>query len=160
MNDDQTPNKSNGGDASEEPKASYRIYTDADHANAKAAMNRIRKILDHDPHLTDDKGYVISTNELVDDAQQFIRNNLDLNGSSNPADEGLTTLAERGDIATGIYNDLATIWDYEYFRGDLSNIAIELSLCPLHFCDWAACFDDDDAECSQIRAIFPHNHDT
>lgn len=33
------------------------------------------------------------------------------------------------------------------------------SLCPLHHCDYAACFDDDDPECAAIRLIHP-SHDT
>lgn len=43
---------------------------------------------------------------------------------------------------------------------ELTMIAIEYSLCPIHFCDWASCFDDDIEECAQVRAIFPHSHDT
>lgn len=50
--------------------------------------------------------------------------------------------------------------DDEYRRDDLSHLLMQHSLCPMHFCDWAICFDDDDPECSQIRAIFPHGHDT
>ena len=42
---------------------------------------------------------------------------------------------------------------------NLSLLRLEYSLCPLHSCDYAICFDDDDAECAQIRDIFP-SHDT
>jgi hypothetical protein len=34
-----------------------------------------------------------------------------------------------------------------------------MSLCPLHLCDYAICFDDEDPECAQIREIHP-GHDT
>lgn len=40
-----------------------------------------------------------------------------------------------------------------------STLALDLSLCPLHFIDYAACFDDDDAECAAIRTCFP-SHDS
>lgn len=47
-----------------------------------------------------------------------------------------------------------------YARDLLSELAMGLSLCPLHFVDWAICFDDQDPECGQIRAVFPYGHDT
>jgi hypothetical protein len=47
----------------------------------------------------------------------------------------------------------------EYARESLTEIALSLSLCPLHFIDYAICFDDNDAECAQIRMIHP-SHDT
>lgn len=50
--------------------------------------------------------------------------------------------------------------DDKFRRDDLSHLLMQHSLCPMHFTDWAICFDDDDPECSQIRAIFPHGHDT
>lgn len=50
--------------------------------------------------------------------------------------------------------------EHSMMRDKLTQLMIDASLCPLHFCDWASCFDDDDAECSAIRAIYPHSHDT
>jgi hypothetical protein len=44
-------------------------------------------------------------------------------------------------------------------RETLSVFALELSLCPLHLIDYAACFDDEDPECAAIRHCFP-SHDT
>jgi hypothetical protein len=41
----------------------------------------------------------------------------------------------------------------------ITEIALSLSLCPLHRIDYAICFDDNDAECAQIRLIHP-NHDS
>ena len=125
-----------------------------------AALKRIKLILDSDAILTDDQGYVISTNPMHEAAQGFIRDNLDLKGMG--VDSGFTTDYPDLDpaFARHILDDLAIIWNYEFYRDDLSHIAMQLSLCPMHFCDWAACFDDDEDECSTIRAIFPHHHDT
>lgn len=55
---------------------------------------------------------------------------------------------------------LATIDAYPYHRDDLTRLALDASLCPLHFIDFAICFDDDDNECAAIRTIYPHSHDT
>jgi hypothetical protein len=41
----------------------------------------------------------------------------------------------------------------------LSQLRLDASLCPMHHCDYCACFDDDDPECATIRAYFP-SHDT
>lgn len=49
--------------------------------------------------------------------------------------------------------------DAEYFRQSLTMLYLDYSLCPMHHCDYAACFDDDDDECATIREYFP-DHDT
>ncbi len=49
---------------------------------------------------------------------------------------------------------------YNLSRDELSMTMLEYSLCPLHFIDFAICFDDDDPDCAQIRTIFPASHDT
>ena len=50
---------------------------------------------------------------------------------------------------------------HELSRSDLTDLCInDLSLCPIHLVDWAICFDDQPDDCSQVRAIFPDNHDT
>lgn len=54
---------------------------------------------------------------------------------------------------------LARIDANPYSTETLTKLALDHSLCPMHFCDYAICFDDDDAECAQIRAIHP-SHDT
>jgi hypothetical protein len=41
----------------------------------------------------------------------------------------------------------------------LSLMRLDHSLCPMHHCDYAICFDDDDTDCANIRSLFP-NHDT
>lgn len=40
-----------------------------------------------------------------------------------------------------------------------SLLRLDASLCPMHACDYASCFDDDDPECAAIRDAFP-DHDT
>jgi hypothetical protein len=50
--------------------------------------------------------------------------------------------------------------DYYPHRDELSKLAMDHSLCPIHWVDWAICFDDEPEDCAQIRAIFPNGHDT
>lgn len=47
-----------------------------------------------------------------------------------------------------------------YCQEIITEAAMRHSLCPMHLIDWAICFDDADDECSAIRAIYPHSHDT
>ena len=58
---------------------------------------------------------------------------------------------------------IATLFDDTPFNDatieSRTALALEFSLCPLHFIDYAICFDDDDADCAPIRAIHP-SHDT
>lgn len=54
---------------------------------------------------------------------------------------------------------LDTIIAAPYQTQRLSMLALDHSLCPMHFIDYAICFDDDDDECATIRAYFP-DHDT
>ena len=42
----------------------------------------------------------------------------------------------------------------------LTELLMAASLCPLHRCDWAICFDDENPQCEAIRMIYPHSHDT
>jgi hypothetical protein len=49
--------------------------------------------------------------------------------------------------------------DIESLRHRLSMLALDLSLCPMHFIDYAICFDDEIDECALIRTYFPR-HDT
>lgn len=132
----------------------------------KAATKRIQLILDTNPHLLDDQSMVVSTNDELDAAQTYIRDDLGLayppeGAGGNPDHpilgmyEGLTPRLMRR-----IHDDLTTIWADEFSRDTISEWAMQLSLCPLHFCDWMSCFDDEDDDCAAIRAIFPHSHDT
>jgi len=128
---------------------------------SRAALKRIQKILAYDPHLTDDDSMVICSNDIADDAQGFIRDYLDM-PEADISDEFARGYREHlpRDFAQRILDDLKLIWDCEFYRDELSQIAMSLSLCPMHFGDWASCFDDQVDECSQIRAIFPYGHDT
>lgn len=47
----------------------------------------------------------------------------------------------------------------EYSRQEITMLYLDDSLCPMHHCDYAICFDDDDEECALIREYFP-DHDT
>lgn len=60
------------------------------------------------------------------------------------------------------YIDLARAYEVisSLGRDELSKLAMDYSLCPMHFVDWAICFDDEDPGCNQIRQVFPHGHDT
>ena len=55
---------------------------------------------------------------------------------------------------------LVKAFEDPYATDQISHLAMELSLCPMHFVDWAICFDDENPECEQIRQVFPHGHDT
>jgi hypothetical protein len=136
----------------------YEVNQQTRDMTPQVAMKRLKLILDQPAYLCDDKGYVICSNDEHDDAQQFIRDNLDLQGMGICSDWGYEHLTPA--FAQRILDDLRIIWDYEFYRDDISHIAMQLSLCPYHFCDWAACFDDDDVACAAIRTIFPHCHDT
>lgn len=67
------------------------------------------------------------------------------------------------DLPAGEFHDLLwaarTIFAYPWYRSECAQLAMDLSLCPMHYNDWAGCFDDD-PECAQIRAVFPDSHDT
>lgn len=56
---------------------------------------------------------------------------------------------------------IAELFAYRFGGRDrITELCINDSLCPIHFCDWMSCFDDDDPECAQVRAIYPCSHDT
>jgi hypothetical protein len=69
------------------------------------------------------------------------------------------TEAARKDVGA-LYVALRVVFEDEYSRDEVTEMAMSMSLCPIHFVDWAICFDDEDPECDQVRAIFPHCHDT
>jgi hypothetical protein len=56
-------------------------------------------------------------------------------------------------------NDYQTLLNDAHARDILTHIALATSLCPMHLCDYAICFDDRNAECAPIRLIHP-SHDT
>lgn len=86
----------------------------------------------------------------------FIESNLEL-------DDFLMNYAESDRLIDliWVYHTLKmAIQDPYGGRDQMTQLYIENSLCPIHHCDWAACFDDQDPECEQVRAIYPNSHDT
>lgn len=72
-------------------------------------------------------------------------------------DQKLLSVTDIAEIVEAVH----VVSTYKYGgRDKMSEVAMSLSLCPLHRIDWAICFDDETPECSQIRAIFPQSHDT
>lgn len=63
------------------------------------------------------------------------------------------------DTAAALADAYRTLLADPYARESLTHLALDYSLCPLHFLDYAICFDDDDADCRSIRTIHP-SHDT
>lgn len=131
----------------------------------KAALARIKLILETPASLDDERGFQRSVNLELDEAQGLIRDYLD-----RPGDPGYRDACEAyehgsyrhisDELMRYIFRDLGLIWGNEFMRDEISTIAMNLSLCPMHFCDWAACFDDAPDDCAAIRAIFPYSHDT
>lgn len=66
------------------------------------------------------------------------------------------------DCDSGRYLDLRRAYEVlrAATRDELTDLAIADSLCPIHFVDWAICFDDEPADCAQVRLIMPRRHDT
>lgn len=62
-------------------------------------------------------------------------------------------------LANELIDLLALLRTDPYSIHFLSLLRLEYSICPMHHCDYCACFDDDDPECATIRDFFP-NHDT
>jgi hypothetical protein len=62
-------------------------------------------------------------------------------------------------VAQKVFGLYVTLRLNRWGRDTITELALEASLCPLHFVDYAICFDDEDPECSQIRVIHP-SHDT
>lgn len=102
---------------------------------------------------------------LDDDSAQLLRSALiacTLDETPTPAEirDDTFTDADFDDAAItdliNIAHELITNADH---RETLTDIALSLSLCPLHLIDYAICFDDDDADCAAIRMIHP-SHDS
>jgi hypothetical protein len=67
------------------------------------------------------------------------------------------------DQAKHLRDLLDKVWrgcdEFDWMREVITEWALSDSLCPIHFCDYAMCFEDDDPECATIRLIHP-SHDT
>lgn len=138
---------------------------------ARDAINRIKLAIDH----TDacDKGSH-RPDDLHDSASWVFRNHflIHIPDSATDADidEAISAFPELQmpavDRATLVQlrDDLALVWeaansDAPWLREEITFWALSDSLCPIHFCDYAMCFEDDDPECATIRLIHP-GHDT
>jgi|SRR6187431_94630 len=70
------------------------------------------------------------------------------------------TIHSRVDLIAGHLTHAYTVLIADPYSRDLiSTLCLENSVCPIHHCDYASCFDDDDPECALIRQYFP-GHDT
>lgn len=93
----------------------------------------------------------------IDNARYALRSCLIADGESG----ALPDDPDEAPFYKEIMGLLGMIADYPYGGTDeITRLCIADSLCPIHKVDWAICFDDEDEECSQVRAIFPHSHDT
>lgn len=144
----------------------------ADAKQATAAQERINLILDQDV-VGEDKAnaasWAIRSFLLADlddvishtDSPDWVRNEI----WGKPWDEfscfdhGERQALDDDELMT-ILKGLHILFHHEYSKDNLSQLAMSFSLCPMHFVDWAICFDDENPECEQIRTIFPHSHDT
>lgn len=68
------------------------------------------------------------------------------------------------DAAAEVDYDAALVSEFmglvhKLHREELTELALSMSLCPIHLVDYAICFDDEDTECRQVRRIHP-GHDT
>lgn len=114
--------------------------------------------------LADDDAYAALRSMMIDHA--------DLSADPADYDTDLATYAIIAELLESLFSDDRTE------REQLTELALNLSLCPIHFHDYAICFDDATcaetleptdpalasaldytAECAQIRLIHPL-HDT
>jgi hypothetical protein len=82
---------------------------------------------------------------------------IDADATPDFADDDPYRIADA--LHAALRDALLTLTASPYHRDDLTKLALDNSLCPMHFCDYAICFDDDDDECAAIRLIHP-SHDT
>lgn len=112
------------------------------------------------------------TNELItaldDDAARYALREMLLatdptalayNDDDLDLDDSEPDAADALDHANRLHDAYCALLSTPRERDTLTDIALSLSLCPMHLCDYAICFDDDDADCAPIRLIHP-SHDT
>jgi hypothetical protein len=133
---------------------------DDSRAHINAATKRLEHWLNHTPVVEDEKHMVIWCDSEAEELQMMIRDLLgDPEADLEIEDLWVDFTPRQRVCAQQIMNDLRTVWADPYSRDTISQWAMSLSLCPMHFCDWMACFEDENEECSAIRSIFPHSHD-
>lgn len=71
-------------------------------------------------------------------------------------DDLRSILMEEEDVEpeTDYYDELNTLF-HQMTEEEQFNLRLEFSICPIHFCDYAICFDDDDPGCAHVRAEHP-----
>lgn len=133
---------------SEEYKKSKDFIDSIDHREDEARSWHLRGLLIDQPR-TDEQieEYISDHHQNVEETQRRGYKYMD---DTVLPDSDLRELIEHLNVYV----------QYEYGRDDLSHLAMSMSLCPIHFVDWAICFDDEPEDCSQVRAIFPYGHDT
>jgi hypothetical protein len=62
-------------------------------------------------------------------------------------------------VTANLYDHYDAIRRDRFGREFVTKLALDDSLCPMHFVDYCGCFDDDDPACRTIREIHP-SHDT
>jgi hypothetical protein len=114
---------------------------DCPHDIAQTIMRDLLSLDDDDSLSLDDRDYSF----FADDAPRFLAL--------------IPTMTALFDAAFRTHYEYAPLAHETYNRDALSAMRLDFSLCPMHSCDYAICFDDDDSECAAIRACFP-SHDT
>lgn len=136
----------------------------------KAALARIKELTEHTPECLlntmswPDADGKYAPDDAHDHAASAFRYCLILAGN----DEAFDADPPRGEFdeneapfAKELYDLLLVVMGYEFGGTEaMTRFAIDDSLCPVHFIDWAICFDDEDPDCAQVRAIYPNCHDT
>ena len=108
-------------------------------------------------------------NDIYDFGQEVLRDMLTMDADDRFADIDLTYFHEQYDallsnklvpvIAERLWDALNALRADPYSIHFLSELKLSYSLCPVHDQDYAACFDDDEDGCREIRQYFP-SHDT
>lgn len=109
-----------------------------------------------DHHIINDPWTLMAEMDEDDDLNDFIRELLIGQRYLDP--EGLLHAYGITEVDSPIaqdYVDRLKALD----REGLTTLALSQSLCPLHFVDYAICFDDLDPQCEAIRKVHP-DHDT
>jgi hypothetical protein len=130
-------------------------FMNLDDATRRARMNDATAALQriNDPTTPDDYNYALRSILL---RLSRINDDFDFDLSDLDADLDPDELP----FANPICADINAIILSPFHHDELSHLALQQSLCPMHFIDFAICFDDDDPTCSQIRTIYAHSHDT
>lgn len=101
------------------------------------------------------RNMMLATSLPDDDDPNMHYNDDDFDPCTNDTDDINASCA----LADAMHDDYQTLIADPLRRDELTELALSLSLCPMHLCDYAICFDDANDECAAIRLIHP-SHDT